>query len=329
MVLPTGVYNTGIRKKKQAEAAAAVGGPAGGGVVVGEEPGIGPARTEPAASTTQQDGFGLDSDRSRSMAQQTLQEARDLPSETASGQPLAPPSAVGGGAPPPAEAPAGGDGFYDPNQAVSPEQLAEQEIDEGSLDELAYLRALGLMGGESPVTEEQLANTRAAANRAGAEEVRRMRAMFGGSGFGASGLAGGAISDAATSAALQTEQAVMDLEAAGRQEQLQNILAGAQLGQTQRGSRVDAERNRMIMDLLRDEYLDNDPISEDAQREGEQMVEEAERMAAEEGMSIGEAMVELQNLKALRESSDRVSGGPLERAEEGYYDLMRFLRYGR
>ena len=262
MVLPTGVYNTGIKKKKQAEAAAAVGGPAGGGVVVGEEPDIGPARTEPAASTTQQDGFGLDSDRSRSMANQTLQGAKDLPSETASGKTLAPPSAVGGGAPPPGDDDAaGGDGFHDPNQSVSPEQLAEQEIDESSLDELAYLRALGLMGGGNPVTEEQLANTRAAANRAGADEVRRMRAMFGGSGFGASGLAGGAISDAATSAALQTEQAVMDLEAAGRQEQLQNILAGAQLGQTQRGSRVDAERNRMIMDLLRDEYLDEEPYS--------------------------------------------------------------------
>ena len=107
MVLPTGVYNTGIKKKKQAEAAAAVGGPAGGGVVVGEEPGIGPARTEPAASTTQEDGFGFDSDRSRSQAQQQVQEATDLPSQDASGQPLAPPSSVGGGAPAPSATGAG------------------------------------------------------------------------------------------------------------------------------------------------------------------------------------------------------------------------------
>lgn len=312
MVLPTGLANPAIKKKKMQDSAAQVGGPAGGGFVAdsvaqlaqGEPdspsaPDAGTADAGAGSVHVQNNSVGKQGDAAAGAnvgpsaapspaSPEGVQSGRDtvanqnrevgkmganLPSAVP-GQPVTRPSQN-------PDLDDGGSGdqslddFYDYNDAVGPGALAGQNIEENSLDELAYLRALGLMGGGNPVTDEELANTRAAANRAGADEVRRMRALFGGSGFGAGGLAGSTISDAAISGALQTEQAVMDLKAAGRQEQLQNILAGAQLGQSQRGSRVDAERNRLVMEILRDEYLgDEDPYSSGTQ-EGEDRVEDA------------------------------------------------------
>jgi hypothetical protein len=365
MIYPTGVATPGIRKKKQEASASQVGGPAGGGFVAGSADSVaemaqGGNQEAPSAETVsagqtsvqQQNstggkigdapsGYAPPPATTSPASADGVQQGRDAVQDQGRnpGKLGALPSSIG--TPPPAppvddgprrqpgKANSVDEGFYDYEDSISPNELAGQNIDENNLDELAYLRALGLLGGGNPVTDEELANTRAMANRAGADEVRRQRALFGGSGFGASGLAAGALSDAQVSAALQTEQAVSDLQASGRQEQLQNILAGAQLGQTQRGSRVDAERNRLIMDILRDQYLGDDPVSDATRREGESMMEEAQRMAEEEGMTFAEAMDEVQRMKALREQTDRLlDSGPLGELEGAWYNLRDWLQHG-
>lgn len=125
-------------------------------------------------------------------------------------------------------------------------------VNQDDIDTATLMRGLQLIQSGSTTSPEDLERVRQQSNLAGAQEGRNLRAQFAASGFNTSGLAAQSLSDQAVQNALATERAVADEAQRGRQEQLERLLAGANLAQSGRVSRQRQEQFDLLMQMLAD-----------------------------------------------------------------------------
>lgn len=197
-------------------------------------------------------------------------------------------------------------GFQDAQQ--DPDNVSEADL----LNSLLSRAEAGLAGG-NPVTQEDLDRQRALGNQATAEEVANLQAQFGAGGFGASAAAGLAASDISRLGAQQTEEAVSSAARAGREEQLQRIIASADMALAGVAGVSAAERDALINKLIQQE-LDAGNLAQDPGPGGGLFDDvDPDDSFIEQGMTAAQELLD----KALGDGTTENAGDFIGEASEG------------